>query len=362
MDIGKAIYKILSDNIAVASLVGKRITPNIAKQTTQFPFIIYDVNSEPEGQKDSVALLDKASVMVSAYSQTYAESSTLANYIRTALDRVNGLYVGVNIQAINFQGYDDVFDDMSGSDGIYRKSLNFDIRILNSFNNIYSTNFDGVDDFVAIDGISSVINNSLGSLSLWAKLDTTTSNRSFFSSYIDSDNLITLYYAHSSNELKVNYRGGGATKTVNTTDVIEGDGLWHHIVVTWDKGGDLLSLYLDGTSKDTTASLPTIVGTADESSIGNNANSGQYFLGNLDEVSIYNAELSAADVTTLYNDGLPYTVAGDKRLIGWWRMGDGTLTGDSIATFPTIPDDSSNSNNGEMTNMTSTDFEADVAD
>ena len=359
MDIGKAIYKILSDNIAVASLVGKRITPNIAKQTTQFPFIIYDVNSEPEGQKDSVALLDKASVMVSAYSQTYAESSTLANYIRTALDRVNGLYVGVNIQAINFQGYDDVFDDMSGYDGIYRKSLNFDIRILNSFNNIYSTNFDGVDDFVAIDGISSVINNSLGSLSLWAKLDTTTSNRSFFSSYIDSDNLITLYYAHSSNELKVNYRGGGATKTVNTTDVIEGDGLWHDIVVTWDKGGELGSWDWDGTSKDTTASLPTIVGTADESSIGNNANSGQYFLGNLDEVSIYNAELSAADVTTLYNDGLPYTVAADKRLIGWWRMGDGTLTGDPIATYPTIPDETGN-NDGTMTNMTSTDFDADV--
>ena len=99
-----------------------------------------------------------------------------------------------------------------------------------------------------------------------------------------------------------------------------------------------------------------------ESSIGNNANSGQYFLGNLDEVSIYNAELSAADVTTLYNDGLPYTVEADSGLIGWWRMGDGTLTGDPIATFPTIPDDSSNSNDGEMTNMTSADFEADVPD
>ena len=71
-------------------------------------------------------------------------------------------------------------------------------------------------------------------------------------------------------------------------------------------------------------------------------------------------ELSAADVTTLYNDGLPYTVAADTGLIGWWRMGDGTITGDSIATFPTIPDDSTNSNNGTMTNMTSTDFEADV--
>ena len=40
-------------------------------------------------------------------------------------------------------------------------------------------------------------------------------------------------------------------------------------------------------------------------------------------------------------------------------MGDGTLTGDAIATYPTIPDETGN-NDGTMTNMTSTDFEADV--
>tara|TARA_R110000737_G_scaffold27501_4_gene46175 strand:- start:4479 stop:5570 length:1092 start_codon:yes stop_codon:yes gene_type:complete len=361
MDIGKAIYKILSDNIAVASLVGTRIAPNVMKQTSPFPFIVYDVNSEPEGQKDSVALLDKASVMVSAYCKTYSEASTLANYIRTALDRVNGLYVGVNIQAINFQGYDDVFDDMSGSDGIYRKSLNFDIRILNSFNNIYSTNFDGVDDYVAIDGISAVLDYTSGSVSLWAKTETTTSNRAYFSSYIDSNNFISVSYAHSANEVKVNYKGGGSTKTSSTTDVIEGDGLWHNIIATWDESG-LLSLYLDGVLKDTAASLPTILysGFYVSASIGNNANSGQYFLGNIDEVSLFNVELTASQVTTLYNDGLPYTVAADTGLIGWWRMGDGGITGNPIATFPTIPDDSSNSNNGTMTNMTSTDFEADV--
>ena len=34
MDIGKAIYKILNDNIAVASMVGTRIAPNVMKQTS----------------------------------------------------------------------------------------------------------------------------------------------------------------------------------------------------------------------------------------------------------------------------------------------------------------------------------------
>ena len=40
-------------------------------------------------------------------------------------------------------------------------------------------------------------------------------------------------------------------------------------------------------------------------------------------------------------------------LAGWWRMVDGD-------TFPTILDNSNNSNNGTMTNMASGDIESDV--
>ena len=361
MDIGKAIYKILNDNIAVSSMVGTRIAPNVMKQTSAFPFIVYDVSTDtPEGQKDSVALLDTVSLMVSGYSQTYSEASKLANYIRTALDRVNGLYNGVNIQAIDFDGYDDVFDDMSGSDGVYRKSLNFNIRILNSFNNIYSTNFDGVDDYVAIDGINSIVNSTTGSISVWAKTAATEANGNYFKTYVDSNNNISLLYNAASNEVRINYKGGGTSVVAVTTEGIEDDGLWHHIVGTWNVTGDAITLYLDGEKQSTTASLPTFSGTPTASSIGNNAAGGGYFIGNIDEVSFFNITLSDADVTTLYNEGLPYTVEADTGLIGWWRMGDGTLTGDPISTYPTIPDDSTNSNNGTMTNMTSTDFEADV--
>ena len=147
------------------------------KQTSQFPFIVYDVSNDvPEGQKESVALLDKVSIRISGYSKTYSEASKLANYIRTALDRVNGLYNGVDIQSIDFEGYDDIFDDMSGSDGIYRKSLNFNIRVLNSFNNIYSTHFDGVDDYVSlgVTGMDAMKTN--GSISAWFKLETITAS------------------------------------------------------------------------------------------------------------------------------------------------------------------------------------------
>ena len=361
MDIGKAIYKILNDNIAVESMVGTRIAPNVMKQTSEFPFIVYDVSTDsPEGQKDSVALLDTASIMVSAYCKTYSDASKLANYIRTALDRVNGLYVGVNIQAIDFDGYDDVFDDMSGSDGVYRKSLNFNIRILNSFNNIYSTHFDGVDDYVSL-GVSGMdAMTTTGSISAWFKLETTSVSVDLIRLFGDSDNSIRILYHAASNELRSIYVAGGTGTTALLIDAIEGDGLWHNVSTTWDKDGNL-KIYLDGTLKDTTAISGTFIGSFATASIGNNTEGGLFWIGNIDEVSIYNYELSAANITTIYNDGLPYTVAADTGLIGWWRMGDGGIIGNPIATFPTIPDETGN-NDGTMTNMTSAavNFEADV--
>ena len=358
MDIGKAIYKILHDNIAVESMVGTRIAPNVMKQTSPFPFIIYDVATDtPEGQKDSVALLDTTTVMVSAYCKTYAEASKLANYIRTALDRVNGVYNAVNIQAIDFDGYDDVFDDMSGSDGIYRKSLNFNVRIINSFNNIYSTHFDGVDDYVSlpVTGMSSI--KTSGSYSLWFKMDAVTSGGEFVNYTVDSDNNIRIFYNYATTEIKANYKAGGTAYGVTKT-FTSGDGEWHHIASTWDATGSI-RLYFDGVFVGGTAISGTVTGSFTSSSIGRDGSGLLFFKGNIDEVVVFNKELTSTEVSTLYNNGLPFNPVPVDNLKGYWKMGDGTITGDSIATYPTIPDETGN-NNGTMTNMTSTDFQADV--
>lgn len=133
MKSGLAIYKILSTDVDVSTLVGTKIFPNVAKNSTQFPFIIYDVNGEtPTNDKDGVSTLDTDSLMVSCYSKTYTEAADLALKIRTALDRVKGTFGGVEIQSIQYVGYDGLFDDDSGDEGIYRKALNFNIRIINS--------------------------------------------------------------------------------------------------------------------------------------------------------------------------------------------------------------------------------------
>ena len=82
MDIGKAIYKILSDNIAVSSMVGTRIAPNVMKQTSAFPFIVYDVKIKPSRGK---VLLSGIRNLIS----TYFSLSLSRNQIRKPLP-VNG--------------------------------------------------------------------------------------------------------------------------------------------------------------------------------------------------------------------------------------------------------------------------------
>ena len=133
MKVGLAIYSILRNESEITDLVSTRIFPNVAPQTTAFPFIIYDVTSDsPTDTKQGVSELDVNSIMVSCYSETYTEASEIAEKIRTALDRLpESTYGTIKIQSSEYRGYNDIFDDDSGNNGIYRKAIDFDIRIIN---------------------------------------------------------------------------------------------------------------------------------------------------------------------------------------------------------------------------------------
>ena len=82
------------------------------------------------------------------------------------------------------------------------------------------------------------------------------------------------------------------------------------------------------------------------------------FNGRLDECSIWNKELSAGEITTLYNSGEPTDLKAESfaaNLINWWRMGDPSGTG----SYPTIAD-AQGSLNLTMTNMSSSNINTNV--
>ena len=200
-----------------------------------------------------------------------------------------------------------------------------------------------------------------GSISSWFKLETIASSANIFQTKVDANNKILIYYQASNNELFGTYKAGGTAATAITTEAVEGDGLWHHVAVTWDSiSAREIKLYLDGTLKDTTSlTTGSITESFEDAAIGNNTSGGGFWKGNIDEVVLFNKTLDATEVSNLYNDGLPFNPQPVANMIGYWKMGDGGIVGNSIATYPTIVDETGN-NNGTMTNMTSTDFEADV--
>src|SRR5690606_8155900 len=79
------------------------------------------------------------------------------------------------------------------------------------------------------------------------------------------------------------------------------------------------------------------------------------FDGRLAELAAYDKELSAGEVSAIYNSGLPpnlLSVGPTGNLIGYWRPGE--------HSYPTVPDLSPSGNDGTMTNMAANDIVVDA--
>ncbi len=124
---------------------------------------------------------------------------------------------------------------------------------------------------------------------------------------------------------------GGLEFTVGNSSVARASGVsintgeWYHIVCTYAAGGDL-KFYLNGNT--TPVATATFSGSLDlaghtVSSIGrSNVHSGNYWDGEISNVQVWNAELGTSDVTTLYNNGVPYTGTQPQaaNLKAWYKM------------------------------------------
>ena len=126
------------------------------------------------------------------------------------------------------------------------------------------------------------------------------------------------------------------------------DNNWHHVAVTCAQGGSI-RLYVDGSQLNSSSAPSTTTATAQHNLIIGGAldTSGQIFLpfqGNIDEVGIFNTELSSSDITSIYNSGSPDDLSSFNP-VGWWRMGD-----NDNGTGTTITDQGSGGNDGTLTN------------
>lgn len=138
--------------------------------------------------------------------------------------------------------------------------------------------------------------------------------------------------------------------TVETSSTGFDDDAWRHAVLTYDgsSAASGVRIYANAVSQSLNTISSTLTGTilnAEPLEIGSQ-DGGGFFNGYIDEVALYNKELTASEVAALYNGGsvVDYmTLASAGNLDGYWRMAEGSV-------FPVIPDEVG-SNDGTMQNM-----------
>ena len=107
MEAGKAIYNILSNDSALALVVGSKVYPEVAQQADAMPYVVYTVDiSDPSGTKSAGSSLDEQSVTVYGVSTNYSQCMDIGIAVRAALDRNGGAFAGVQVQSISFERAD----------------------------------------------------------------------------------------------------------------------------------------------------------------------------------------------------------------------------------------------------------------
>ena len=194
-----------------------------------------------------------------------------------------------------------------------------------TFSNLFSLNFDGIDDFVDLGTARTIFDVQKGTFSAWVKLNTTSINAPVFKWYSSSNNQITIIYLQAANQLKFMYKGGGTNTQVVASSSIENDGNFHHLALTWDTDANELKAYIDGVQFGTTqTTFGTFSGTPSNFDLGYNRLSGtDFWNGLIDEVSVFT---SVKNISDIYNSGVPTNLVGESGLVGYWRNEEGTGT------------------------------------
>ena len=145
---------------------------------------------------------------------------------------------------------------------------------------------------------------------------------------------------------------GNGNDHIPGTDLKINDGKWHHVVVVWaydeSSNGTYSSaeMWVDGVKATVDAGYKanTDDNSGDKIFIGmpsgNEASGPNYFQGEIKEIAIWDGNLYALAINSLYNDGSPIDATSDYRnygsasdLVGYWKMNE--ASGNKVTDYST---------------------------
>ena len=210
-------------------------------------------------------------------------------------------------------------DSVSGSNGVLKNGAGFSAGEAGQ-----AFTFNGAQQYIQIPKAPNQDVGNQVTIEFWMKADPANAMNSY-QGLVTSDFFgIEIANGYALGPLGVNFfisTDGGAsvlpssypdTATVNGGGAVVSAGQWHHVAGTYD--GTKLQLYIDGQpwgnpNYHTGAISPMLansflsLGGEDGRTICPGCISQRYFKGQIDEATIYNRALSAAEVLSLYNSG-----------------------------------------------------------
>jgi len=168
MNVGKAIFNILSTNAAVSEFVGSRIYPEMAPEEVETPFIVYSILSiEPADTKNATSEVDTSQLETYCVGENYSDVMDVTEAVRAALDRNGGNFNGIPIQSIQYLSADTEFN---ATRRVYIAQQRFNVRQLRTglapSINLIGPNPITVGDGASVSGLVDTINFSPTSVSV----------------------------------------------------------------------------------------------------------------------------------------------------------------------------------------------------
>ena len=208
----------------------------------------------------------------------------------------------------------------------------------------YALDFDGTNDRVGLT--SSIDLGTINSISVWVRNEVSQDRTLLGEASFGSNYHLLGGYSHFILRVGSKYN----VLSTGLTPIIPIASNWSHLVFV--RNGDDVSLYINGSlavSSNTWAGGSPGTDSSKFDTIGSRAGGGVYWLGKISNVSAFNLELSAAQVTELYNQAKPSNLnnhSAYSNLISWWQLGENS----SFNTNFTVLDEKG-TNNGTSANM-----------
>lgn len=250
-----------------------------------------------------------------------------------------------------------------------------------SFSNDFALDYDGVNDYVRGNIVSTHPAQTF-TISMWVRIDATTKHNYSFYSYIGQELVLSsgrflIYYDANFNRLIVNFRKGDGKVYQRQYPLHDNSGVtgvgssgtgwvasqrgntdsagFTHLCFAIDQtngsatsgiktywNGNELTSSVNNKNEFTTSLDPSFLAIGDVPNVA--APSATIMEGAIDEIYLYNAQLSAANVNTIYNFGRNLENTYTTNFFTAWRMENDvtdtnsttTLT-NSGGTFITLP-------------------------